>query len=402
MDESCRDSAHLELIQRLRQELPERESPYHKSTSPAPVNRWFEEHFKRSGRIGLWCTIVFAFPHAYVLLELKLRPELCPPLRENPDFVQALGLVERIYQLVRSDSPCRDELAQLNAISRFRLEELDFAKDERDELITPEELTIGLVLHRIPTPQHLVYEEMLELVEKLKTNGAEDGLHVAFWTKCLSECTGDANFSQLLQGGAELYFRDGISRWMTPKEILDTALVAGGKLHLQDTELPGIDWSQRVAADVNQVSADQRTPPSVPRKRPPKPENCDLFLTLSTDDSLVAHASQARLGDSKWFLHYCGGLQQDDTYVLHCLVADNEDHGRPNLTDATCEYTIALPATIKPVRFRVGAPTGGQSFVCLVAFAELEGDNLDDLRTAPLVAPEECTPSWRWNKDLPF
>ena len=156
-----------------------------------------------------------------------MRPELLPPLRENPHFVQSLDLVERIYELVRSDQPCADELAQLNAISRHKLMEDDFAKDERDEIITPEELAFGLILHKIPTPEHLTYEEMLDLVTQRKKNTVEDGLYVGYWIQCLTEYTGDLKFSYLLQGGAERYFRDGKSRWLTPKEILDTALAAG-------------------------------------------------------------------------------------------------------------------------------------------------------------------------------
>ena len=156
-----------------------------------------------------------------------MRPELLPPLRENPNFVQSLGLVERIYELVRSDQPCADELAQLNTISRHKLMEDDFEKDERDEIITPEELAFGLILHKIPTPEHLTYEEMLDLVTQLKKGTVEDGLYVGYWIQCLCNCTKDSNFSQLLQGGAERYFRDGKSRWLTPKEILDTALAAG-------------------------------------------------------------------------------------------------------------------------------------------------------------------------------
>ena len=43
------DPAHSEWIRRLREEIPATEAAYHKSTSPAPVNRWFDEHLKNNG-----------------------------------------------------------------------------------------------------------------------------------------------------------------------------------------------------------------------------------------------------------------------------------------------------------------------------------------------------------------
>ena len=47
-----RDSTQSALLRRLRQELPTKEAAYHKSTSSAPVNRWFDEHLKNNGVIG--------------------------------------------------------------------------------------------------------------------------------------------------------------------------------------------------------------------------------------------------------------------------------------------------------------------------------------------------------------
>lgn len=43
------NSEHAHLVRRLRREIPAMEAPYHRSTSPAPVNRWFDEHLKKIG-----------------------------------------------------------------------------------------------------------------------------------------------------------------------------------------------------------------------------------------------------------------------------------------------------------------------------------------------------------------
>lgn len=159
-----------------------------------------------------------------------MRLELLQPLRDNPFFKRACALVELIYACRRSGTCCDDALEELNSFSNYRLQADDFVVDPRDEVLPPEELAFGLVLHLIPTPIDLSYDEMLSLVGRLKAHAAEDGLQAAYWEKCLEVNTGDPNFSQLLQGGAELYFRDGVSRWLSAKEILDTALAASGRL----------------------------------------------------------------------------------------------------------------------------------------------------------------------------
>ncbi|MBT5020347.1 sulfatase [Planctomicrobium sp.] len=38
-----------EIAQTLSALLPETEAPYHPATSPAPINKWFEEHYKKNG-----------------------------------------------------------------------------------------------------------------------------------------------------------------------------------------------------------------------------------------------------------------------------------------------------------------------------------------------------------------
>lgn len=45
----AKDSQFLEVIERLRDELPIEEAIYHSSTRSAPINRWFERHFQQNG-----------------------------------------------------------------------------------------------------------------------------------------------------------------------------------------------------------------------------------------------------------------------------------------------------------------------------------------------------------------
>lgn len=156
-----------------------------------------------------------------------MRQELLEPLKDFPLFLVARELVLRIYMCLQGGADYSEQLAELNAICKRRLTACDM--EAAAELIEPDEWAFGLLVDQVPTPTDLTYAEMLELVEKLKANAAENGLQAGYWEHCLTVNTGDSNFASLLQGGAELYFRDGISRWLTAKEILDTALATSGK-----------------------------------------------------------------------------------------------------------------------------------------------------------------------------
>lgn len=155
-----------------------------------------------------------------------MRQELLEPLKNYPQYQEARKLVVRIYRLLGTGADYSQPLAELNRLAKKQLSPRDI--EDAAELIDPKTYAYEVLADLIPTPTDLSYAEMLELVEQLQAGASKDGIQHGHWSRCLEVNTGDSRASLLLQS-PELYFGDGVSRKMTAKEILDTALAAGGK-----------------------------------------------------------------------------------------------------------------------------------------------------------------------------
>jgi hypothetical protein len=155
-----------------------------------------------------------------------MRQELLDPLKDFPQYQVARKLVVRIYRLLNAGADYSAPLAELNLLAQKQLSALEI--EDASELIDPKTYAYEVLADLIPTPTDLSYAEMLELVERLLAGASKDGIQHGHWSRCLEANTGDSRVSLLLQS-PELYFRDGVSRKLTAKEILDTALAAGGK-----------------------------------------------------------------------------------------------------------------------------------------------------------------------------
>ncbi len=155
-----------------------------------------------------------------------MRQELLEPLKNFPQYQEAKKLVVRIYRLLGAGADYSAPLAELNLLAKKDLSPSDI--EDAAGLIDPKTYAYEVLADLIPTPTDLSYAEMLELVEQLLAGASKDGIQHGHWSRCLEANTGDSRASLLLQS-PELYFGDGVSRKMTAKEILDTALAAGGK-----------------------------------------------------------------------------------------------------------------------------------------------------------------------------
>jgi hypothetical protein len=155
-----------------------------------------------------------------------MRQELLDPLKGFPQYPMARKLVVRIYRLLQAGADCSVPLAELNQLAHKNLSAQEI--EDAAELIDPRTYAYEVLADLIPTPTDLSYAEMLELVEQLQAGASKDGIQHGHWSRCLMVNTGDRRLSTLLQS-PELYFGDGVARNMTAKEILDTALAAGGK-----------------------------------------------------------------------------------------------------------------------------------------------------------------------------
>lgn len=128
----------------------------------------------------------------------------------------------------------------------------------------------------------------------------------------------------------------------------------------------------------------------------------DIHLPLLIDDQLIGEQSQSQPGDTPWFVHFQTGVESSDRTrsFLSCLVADNNDHGKPNLIPESREYVARFGPPFAPSRIRIQAPGHLETFVCLITFELMrEGalrTNIPALVDAPFVDVEEHLPSWKW------
>ena len=124
----------------------------------------------------------------------------------------------------------------------------------------------------------------------------------------------------------------------------------------------------------------------------------DAHLPLLIDDQLIGEISQSQIGDTPWFVHFQTGVESSDgtQSVLSCLVADNKDHGKPNLVAESREYVARFQPPFTPGRIRIQAPGNLETFVCLITFELMrEGaiqTNIRELVDAPFVEVEERCP----------
>jgi hypothetical protein len=155
-----------------------------------------------------------------------VRQQLLDPLKDYPQYQVARKLVVRIYRLLGRGEDYSGPLAELNQLAQKKLSASDI--EDAAELIDPKTYAYEVLADLIPTPADLSYAEMLELVEKLQAGVSKDGIQAGHWSRTLEVNTGERRVGTLLQS-PELYFGDGVSRKMTAKEILDTALAAGSR-----------------------------------------------------------------------------------------------------------------------------------------------------------------------------
>lgn len=135
----------------------------------------------------------------------------------------------------------------------------------------------------------------------------------------------------------------------------------------------------------------------------------DAHISLLINEQLVGEWGQARLGGTSWFVHYQAGFDSGDRpqAILSCVVADNEDHGKPNLVPGSREFVVRLSLPYNPFRFRVCPPGTRESFVCLVTFESMNDNppriDIRQLDNVPFAETEERDPSWQWDwRSLPF
>jgi hypothetical protein len=162
-----------------------------------------------------------------------VRQELLDPLKNFPQYQVARKLVVRIHRLLGRGADYSEPLAELNRLAQKHLSPSEI--EDAAELIDPKTYAYEVLADLVPTPTDLSYAEMLELVEQWGTS--KDGIQAGHWSRCLAVNTGDNRVSTLLQS-PELYFRHGVSRKMTAREILDTALAAGRKTRAEPPAAP--------------------------------------------------------------------------------------------------------------------------------------------------------------------
>lgn len=128
-----------------------------------------------------------------------------------------------------------------------------------------------------------------------------------------------------------------------------------------------------------------------------------MLLNELFDEDLLAGITQAKIGDSNWWVHFRSSASPD-VYELRCVVTHNGDHGKPEIDDQTTEFVLRRPKTQLPFRFRFWNPPKTESYICLVTFESMRDCSVRvDYNQLAIMEPDEGPPSnfWQW-KDLPF